>query len=79
MAFNTAKDLLQIPEYFSFDGAIYTIGNQFHRMTHEVFDFCFCEVLMSFEAFLVVGVMCETELAKREDRVFHKPVRLLPA
>ena len=45
----------------------------------EVFDFCFCVVLLSFEAFLVVGVTCETELAKREDRVFHKPVRLLPA
>ena len=45
----------------------------------EVFDFCFCVVLLGFEAFLVVGVTCETELAKREDRVFHKPVRLLPA
>ena len=32
----------------------------------EVFDFCFCVVLLGFEAFLVVGVTCETELAKRE-------------
>ena len=45
MAFNIAKDLLQIPEFFRFDGAIYSIGNQFYRMNHEVFDFCFFRIV----------------------------------